>query len=158
MTVVTDSTTAATSTATKRQLVEQAFTECALNGWELDITADEKDVALTRLDMLMNNLLGRGINVSYAFPARFGGGDLNDALGCPDTVIDALAILLAKRLCPSMGKTISAESRVALRDAEKALVSAGQTVPTMSYAPGTPQGSGNRPWATRYPFVPIATT
>ena len=158
MTVVVASSTAATSTATKRQLVEQAFTECSLNGWELDISADEKDVALTRLDMLMNSLAGRNLVLGYNFPTRFGGSDLNDMLGCPDTIIDALAIMLAKRLCPTMGKTTSAESKLALRDAEKALVMAGQTVPTMAYANGTPIGSGNKPWSTRYPFVPITTT
>lgn len=157
MSIVADSTTAATSTATKRQLVEQAFSEVALNGWEFDITADEKETALTRLDALMYELSGRGVSVAYAFPTQLGGGDLDDMLGCPDTVFFALAILLAKRLCPTMGKTFSAESRVALREAERTLFVVGMTVPTVTYAPGTPIGSGNKPWANRYPFVPIVT-
>lgn len=141
-----------TSTA-KRQLVEQMFTECAINGWEYDITADEKDVALTRLDMLMWELRGRGIDVNYNFPQGIGQGDLDDVLGCPDMAFYGLAVLGAERLCPTMGKTQSKESRIALNAAMKAVrACASALVPTMSLAPGTPIGSGNKPWSTRYPY------
>lgn len=142
-----------TTSTTKRQLVEQMFTECALNGWEYDLTADEKDVALTRLDMLMWELRGRGLELGYNFPVSIGSGDLDDVLGCPDQAFYGLAVLGAERLCPTMGKTQAHESRLALNAAMKAVRScAAVLVPTMSLAPGTPVGSGNKPWSTRYPF------
>lgn len=141
------------TSTTKRQLVEQMFTECALNGWEYDLTPDEKDVALTRLDALMWELRGRGIDVGYNFPISIGSGDLDDELGAPDQAFFGLALMGAERLCPTMGKAMSKESRIALNTAQKAVISAATGfVPFMKFAPGTPIGSGNKPWATRYPF------
>lgn len=142
-----------TTSTTKRQLVEQMFTEVALNGWEYDLTADEKDVALTRLDMLMWELRGRGIDIGYNFPTAIGQGNLADDLGCPDQTFFALAILGAKRLCPTMGKALSKESREALNDAMKALRNASLGLIPMNYSRGTAVGTGNKPWATRYPFA-----
>lgn len=151
--IVTEASTPAISTATKRQLIEQAFSEVAINGWEYDIDPSEKDTALTRLDMLMRSLLSKGLDLSYNFPARIGGGDLDDMLGCPDGAFDGLAVLLALRLCPTMGKKLSAESRMALGDAMKAVrASAASLVPSMLLAPATPIGSGNKPWSTHWPF------
>ena len=142
------------TSTTKRQLVEQMFNECAINGWEYDITADEKDVALTRLDMLMWELRGRDIDVGYNFPQGVGQGDLDDVLGCPDMAFYGLAVLGAERLCPTMGKTQSKESRVALNSAMKAVrASCASLAPTARLASGTPIGSGNKPWASQYPYV-----
>lgn len=151
--VVDDANSYQPATTTKRQLVEQMFTECALNGWEFDITAAEKDTALTRLDMLMWELRGRGLDLGYNFPTAIGQGALTDALGCSDQAFFGLAVLGAQRLCPTMGKTLSRESRETLNAAMKAVRSAAVTlVPTVQLAPGTPIGSGNKPWSTRYPF------
>ena len=144
-----------TTSTTKRQLVEQMFTECALNGWEYDLTADEKDTALTRLDMLMWELKGRGMNLGYNFPTAIGAGSLDDELGCPDQAFFALAILGAERLCPTMGKTQSRESRIAMNNAMKALYNVDLGIMPMNYSRGTAVGSGNKPWATRYPFAII---
>lgn len=141
------------TSTTKRQLVEQMFTECAVNGWEYDITADEKDTALTRLDALMWELRGRGVDIGYNFPLGIGQGDLDDVLGCPDQAFYGLSILGAERLCPTMGKKQSMESRIALTAAMKAVRSAAVTlVPSSQIAPATPIGSGNKPWSSRYPF------
>jgi hypothetical protein len=136
------------TTTTKRDLIGQAYTECALNGWEYDIDPEELDKALTRLDMLCAELIGRGINIGYNAPASIGQGDMDDALGCPDQAFFGLAVLMAQRLCPTMGKKLSQESREALNAAMKAVrASAAVLVPSMVLARGTPLGSGNRFWA-----------
>lgn len=140
------------ATTTKRQLVDQMFTECSLNGWEYDLDPSEKDTALTRLDMLMWELRGRDIEVGYNFPPSINAGSLDDELGCPDQAFSGLAILGAERLCPTMGKTMSKESRIALAAAMKAVRNCSQLAPAMRLASGTPAGSGNKPYATRYPF------
>ncbi len=138
---------------TKRQLIEQMFSECALNAWELDITADEKGTALKRLDALMYELKGRGLDLAYNFPVTLGGGDLDDVLGCPDKAFFGLAILGATRIAPTMGKAMSMESKRALNDAMKAVRAAPiGYIPRASLAPGTPVGSGNKPWSTRFPW------
>lgn len=121
------------------------FVECGLNGWEYDITPEEKDRALTRLDAFMWELKGRGIDVAYNFPAEIGSGDLDDALGCPNEAFYGLATLGGERLSPSMGKTQSKESRIALHNAMKAVraVSVNQ-VPTITQPLDTQLGSGRR--------------
>jgi hypothetical protein len=129
---------------TKRQLVQQMFEECGINGWEFDITPEEKDRALTRLDALMAELRGRGIDLSYNFPTELGGGDLDDVLGTPDQAFYGLATLGAERLAPTMGKTQSPASRMALTAAMKAVRSAAAVlVPTLE-GPDMVYGSGNR--------------
>lgn len=141
------------STTTKRHLIEQAFTELALNGWEYDIDPAEKEIALNRLDMLMGELAGRGYNLNYTFAAGGALGDLDDALGCPDQAFSGLALMLAERLCPTMGKRMSLESRMALNSAKKSVINAASNlIPSVQLAPGTPLGAGNKPWSSRYPF------
>jgi len=130
---------------TKRQLIEQMFVECGLNGWEYDITPEEKDRALIRLDALMAELQGRGLALGYNAPADIGGGDLDDDLGCSQQAFYGLAVLGAERLCPSMGKTQSKESRIALHNAMKAVRSAAAVlVPATTLPIGTQLGSGRR--------------
>ncbi len=140
------------TTTTKRDLIGQAYTECAINGWEYDIQPEELDKALTRLDMLASELTGRGIDISYNAPYAIGQGSLNDELGCPDQAFFGLAVLLAQRLCPTMGKTMGAESKMTLTAAMKAVRSAASSlVPSMILARGTPLGSGNRSWPGMWP-------
>lgn len=144
----------APNVTSKRQLVEAMFNEVALNGWELDITPEEKDTALKRIDALMWELLGRGIMLGYNFPDDMGQGNLADPLGCPNQAFNALAILGGRRIAPSMGKKISQESREALNDAMKALRSVALNyVPHVRMPTGTPLGSGFKPWTTHYPFA-----
>lgn len=140
-----------TTSTTKRQLVEQMYVECGLNGWEYDILPEEKDKALTRLDMLMWELHGRGLDLGYNFPTAIGAGNLDDVLGCPDQAFFGLAVLGAKRLCPTMGKALSRESREALSDAMKSVRSACKAAPNSTVRPGTPLGSGNRRFGLGWP-------
>lgn len=138
------------TTMTKRDLIGHAYTECALNGWEYDITPEEMDKALTRLDMLAADLTGRGLNIGYNAPSAVGQGDLDDDLGCPDQAVFGLSVLMAQRLCPTMGKKLSQESRETLNAAMKSLrASATSLVPSMRLARNTPLGSGNR-WGRFY--------
>lgn len=142
------------TSTTKRMLIEQMFAECGVNDWELDIQPDETDAALRRLDALMWELMGRGIDIGYNFPVGIGQGDIADELGCPDQAFYGLATLGAERLCPTMGKTQSKESRIALNAAMKAVRSAAVTLaPNAQLARGTPLGAGNRAWPARYPFA-----
>lgn len=140
------------TTTTKRSLIGQAYIEVALNNWEYDIEPEEMDKALTRLDILAAELVGRGISIGYNAPSVIGQGNLDDELGCPDQAFFGLAVLLAQRLCPSMGKKLSQESRETLNAAMKAVRSAAVVlVPSMTLAHGTPLGSGNRCWPGMWP-------
>jgi len=131
---------------TKRQLIEQMFVECGVNGWEYDITPEEKDKALTRLDAMMAELQGRGISLGYNFPSAIGEGDLDDDLGVADQAFYGLATLGAERLAPTMGKTQSLASRMALTAAMKAVRSAAVVLVPDQVVGNLRTGSGNRWW------------
>jgi hypothetical protein len=142
------------TTTSKRQLVDQMFAECGINAWEFDIDPGEKDAALTRLDGLMWELRGRGYELGYNFPTAIGAGSLNDDLGCGDQAFFGLATLGAARLCPTMGKSLSRESREALNAAMKAVrAAAPPLVPSMQFAYGTAAGAGNKPRSRFWPFM-----
>lgn len=144
----------AVSSTTKKMLIGQMFDQVALNGWEYDIEPEETGAALIRLDMMMWELKGRGIDVGYNFPRGIGQGSPEDDLGCSDQAFFGLALLGAERLCPTMGKTQSKEGRIALNAALKAVRSAAtQLVPDMRLRPGTPRGSGNPGWLARRPYT-----
>jgi len=135
------------ATTTKGKIVEQAFVEIALNGWEYDITPEEKDIALTRLDALMAELASTGVSLGYNAPVAIGSGSLNDAAGVPDGAFMGIATLLAHRLCSSMGKALSRESRETLAQAKRAVYACATTlVPQRRLASGTPVGAGNKPF------------
>lgn len=151
--VADDAKPLAPTTLIKADLVGMAFEECALNGWEYDITADEKETALRRLDLLMAQWKGSGIDIGYNAPSVIGGGDLNDVAGIPDAAVHGVITYLAFRLGPTMGKKLTKETNLALRDAMKAVRAAAVSlVPSSEWGNGTPLGSGNKPWSTRYPF------
>lgn len=139
------------ASTTKRQLVEQMYVECGLNGWEYDIQPEEKDKALQRLDMLMWEMHGRGLDLDYNFPTGIGAGNLDDELGCPDQAFFGLSVLGAQRLCPTMGKVLSRESRETLNNAMKAVRSACRIAPTSMLRPGTPLGGGARQFGWGWP-------
>ncbi|MBB4857008.1 hypothetical protein HNO88_000305 [Novosphingobium chloroacetimidivorans] len=134
---------------TKRQLIEQMFVECGVNGWEYDIQPEEKQKALTRLDALMAELAGRGMALGYNAPDEIGGGDLDDELGVPDQAFYGLAVLGAERLSPTMGKTQSVATRQALTAAMKAVRSAALVLVPDQAVGNMRVGSGNRWWFGR---------
>jgi hypothetical protein len=140
------------STATKRTIVTMAFEEMTLAGYEFDAPPEEQFSALRRLDALMAEWAVSSLDVGYSFPAQMGGGDLDDESGVPDVALNAIAISLAERLMPTIGKTKSPETRVAQARAMNALRAYCATIPERSLANRTPLGSGNKPWSTWQPF------
>lgn len=140
------------STSTKRQLIEMAFEECALAGYEFDSTPEELFQMLRRLDAIMARWLADGIDLGYNAPATFGGGDLDDYSGIPDGAVDGAVLELALAKAPTMGKSLSPETR-ARRSAGLATVRAmTATIPGLDFPNGTLMGAGRRPWGNRYPY------
>lgn len=142
------------STTTKQTLVNMAFEEIGLAGYEFDATPEEQASALRRLDALMRVWQGPGNNIrlNYNFPGIFGAGDLSDPSGIPDTAIDATIQQLALRIMPAIGKSMSPESRVAYAQNMTALRTAFVFIPQRQIPRTTAIGSGNKPFSTWNPF------
>lgn len=140
---------------TKRQLIDEAYSELALAGYVFDISPEEQQTALHRLDTMMATWEAKGIRVGYAFPAGPDDSDLDQASGLPDSAVETVYLNLAIRRAPGMGKQISSDTRRAARDGYDTLLWAAAR-PQEQQLPNTlPRGAGNKPWrVTTQPFFP----
>lgn len=142
------------STSTKRQLVEMAYEECSLAGYEFDVTPEELFSALRQLDALMAQWRADSMDLDYNAPDTFGAGDLEDYSGIPDAAISGVAISLAMAKAPAMGKALSVETKARLSKAMSAIRAMTALAPQQGWPPGTPAGAGNRYRSRRSPFMP----
>jgi hypothetical protein len=144
----------ASSTTTKRQLIDMAAEICGLPGYSFTASPTEISSWLRRLDTMMNNWAVSGLAVGYNFPVSVGASDPDDASGIPDYAVDAAAGGLANSIAPGLGKTISREARVLNTMAMTALRTAKtQCIPVMKFPHGTPRGAGSKSFGLWQPFI-----
>lgn len=142
------------STSTKQQILNMAFEEIALAGYEFDVTAAETSSALRRLDALMAEWNGPGVNIpiSYNFPAALGGSSAADASGIPDFAFNAVGIALALAVMPVIGKTMSPETRLRMGQGMNALRAAYAQIPDRQLPASALRGAGAKPFSSWTPF------
>lgn len=140
------------TTATKRTVVDLAFEEIGLAGYEFDATPEEHFSALRRLDVLMAEWRVSSLDVGYNFPASIGLGSLDDASDLPDDALNTVAICLALRIAPAIGKTLSPETRMAMAQGMIALRTRYAVIPEMQLPNSTLRGAGAKPASTWWPF------
>jgi hypothetical protein len=125
----------------KRDIIELAFDDCGMAGYEFDRTPEEQTMALRKLNALMLewpwNLLG------YNQP-DYGVGLAEGPSGLPDEAISGTAQYLAMRIAPGIGNTISPELKATMARALANIEALTATVQTIEPAPGTAVGTGNR--------------
>lgn len=141
------------STSTKRQIVQMAYENCGLASYEFDLTPEEYQAALRRLDGMMAQWEASSIYINYNFPIQFGGGSLDSPSGIPDNAVFAAAGGLALLIAPMFGKTISGEVRVQIASAMTALRASTAFPPQRVLQRNTPVGAGNKPWSIWQPFA-----
>lgn len=133
----------------KRDIIELAFDDCGLAGYEFDRSPEEQGVALRKLNALMMewpwNQLG------YNQPS-YGAGQVEGPSGIPDFAINAVAQYLALRIAPGIGNTLSPEARASMVQSRATLFAQLATVPSMAMPGNTPRGTGQRFWPA--PFSP----
>lgn len=140
---------------TKRQLIDEAFGELAL-GSDFDITPEEQQTALRRLDAMMATWETRGVRVGYAFPSSPDASEIGADSGLPDHAVETVALHLAMRLAPGFGKQVTVETRRHAREGFDALLKAAAQ-PIEQQQPDTmPRGAGNRTWPSngQRPYFP----
>jgi hypothetical protein len=140
---------------TKRELIDEAFGELALQGYEFDITPDEQQTALRRLDTMLATWEAKGVRVGYAFPSSPDDSDLDTPSGLPDSAVETVYLNLAIRLASGFGKQISSDTRRAAREGYDTLLWAAAQ-PIEQQLPSTmPRGAGNRIWRnSQRPYFP----
>ena len=141
---------------TKRALIEQAFGELALAGYIFDITPEELQAALVRLDTMMATWAAQGVVLPYALTVTPNTGDIDGDSGLPLVAVEAVYMGLATRLAAGKGKALPPSSLKAAKEAYNSLLTvlAHQQVTPQQFPSGTPLGAGNKPWRlTTRPFV-----
>lgn len=140
---------------TKRLICEQAFAELAVAGYVFDLTPEEMQTALTRLDFMLARWEGPGVSLGlgYALPDPLIGSDLDDESGLPDFAVEPVYLNLAVRLAAVFGKQLTPDTKTGAKTGYDALVTRAAT-PIEQQMPSTlPRGAGNKPWRNGRPFM-----
>lgn len=140
---------------TKRQLVTQAFEEIGLAAYVFDLTPEQLQSALRRMDSMVAGWNSNGVRIGYTLPSSPDASDIDADSGVPDYANEAIFLGLACRIAPSYGKTVSAETK-AWADTAYSNMANQVAIPTPErQLPGTlPRGQGSKPWRNIYrPYI-----
>ena len=97
---------------TKRQIIEQAFEEIGLASYIFDMTADQFQSALRRLDLMVSSWLAKNIRISFPVPTSPQNSEIDQEIDTPIQVNEALILNLAVRLAPAYGKALAPETKI----------------------------------------------
>lgn len=140
---------------TKRELAQEAFGELALAGFDFDITPEELQGAIRKMDTMLAVWEGKGIRIGYAFPATPSETDPDQESGIPDMAVEPVYMNLAVRLAAGYGKQVTPITRKSAREGYDTLLWRA-AYPQQQQLPSTlPKGQGNKPWTIfTDPFFP----
>lgn len=131
---------------TKQAIVAEAFGELALAGYEFDLTPEEMQTGLKRLDAMMATWEARGVRIGYAFPSSAETSDLGADSGIPEYANEPAYLNLAIRLAAAFGKQVGPDTRRAANEAFTVLLN-DAAQPIEQQLPNTlSRGAGNKPW------------
>lgn len=140
---------------TKRQFITQAFEEIGLAAYVFDLTPEQLDSALRRMDSMVGGWNANGVRIGYPLPSNPDDSDLDEDSGVPDFANEAIYLGLAVRIASSYGKVVSPETK-AFADMAYSNMANQVAIPTPErQLPHTmPRGSGTKPWRNfNNPFV-----
>lgn len=140
---------------TKLQYIEQAFAEIGLAAYVFDLTPDQLNIVLRRLDGMVGGWTANGVHISYPLPSNPGDSTLDEVCNVPDFAHEAIYLGLACRIGPMFGKAVSPETKTYADNAYSQMLN-NVALPTPErYLPRTmPRGQGTKPWRNfNNPFV-----
>ncbi len=145
---------------TKRQFILEAFDEIGLASYVFDLTPDQLQSALYRLDSMMAEWNGKGIRLGYPLPSSPQNSNIDEQTNVPDSANEAIYTNLGIKLAPTYGKQVMPETKSNAKRAYNTLLA--RSIQIIEYQfPGTlPLGAGNKPWRSYDdPFVrqPVET-
>lgn len=140
---------------TKRDFVVAGFGEIGLASYVFDLTPEQLQAALTRLDAMMATWNGQGIRLGYPLPSTPGNSSLDEVTAVPDACHETVFQNLAIRLAPGYGKTVSPDTKISAKAGYNAMLTQALGEPLQKQMPGDmPAGAGNKPWRnTGQPFL-----
>lgn len=137
---------------TKGELADGALEEIGIADYEFDVTPEQRQSAIRRLDMMMAVWGGRGIRLSYPI-TKTPSPDPTQESNIPDWAGEAVITNLAVRIAPSYGKKVSAETKINAKYGYNTLCSIF-SAPVEMQLPSMPKGAGYKTTEFRYTPVP----
>ena len=130
---------------TKRQLIVGALEEIGIASYEFDISPEQFESALRRMDSMMAEWNVQGIRVGYPLSTIAESSIAQDS-GVPDSATEAIITNLAMRIAPSYGKEAPRATKVTAKKAYSTLQmrALAQNPQNKQYPATLPTGAGNR--------------
>jgi len=140
---------------TKRELIMQAFEEIGLAAYVFDLTPEQLQSALRRMDAMVAGWNSNGVRIGYPLPSSPDASNIDADSGIPDFAYEAVFLGLAVRLAPSYGKQLAPETKAWADNAYSNMANQVTTPTPERQMPNTlPRGQGSKPWRTvNQPFT-----
>ena len=129
---------------TKRQFVIQAFEEVGLAAYVFDLTPDQLQSALRRLDSMMATWNAVGIRLGYPIPSSPENSLLDTETEVPDSANEAIYQNLGIKIAGGFGKLVSPEIKVSAKSAYDTLLARAAFPPKMQLNMSIPRGAGHK--------------
>lgn len=127
---------------TKRQVIEQAFEEIGLASYIFDLTAEQLQSALRRLDLMVASWQAMNIQIGYPLPSSPGTSNIDEEIQTSTTNNEALVLNLAVRLAPSYGKSVSPDTKITAKNLYNQLLIQAATPYEQQFVKTLPLGAG----------------
>lgn len=137
---------------TKRQFVEAALEEIGLADYVFDLSPEQLQSAVRRMDSMLAAWNAIGIRIGYPLTSNPDDADLDAITGVPDSANEAIILNLALRLSPSYGKAIALPTSAAARMAYNTLMSRAAMPAEQQFPSTLPVGAGQKSWNIDWPF------
>jgi hypothetical protein len=141
-------------THTKGDVLQMAYDELAITNGVFPVSPEMQRLALNRFDAMMAEWEADGVALGYAYPSVYAQSLPAEASGLQDAVVQAVSTNLALRVGPTIGKTVSGETRKAANRGMNMLRVRTLTIPAMQLPSRLPKGQGNRLSLFKSAFFP----
>jgi len=130
---------------TKRDIINMAFGEIGLAEYVFDLTPQQLESALHRLDAMMATWNGKGVRLGYPLPSSQKSSDLDQLTEVSDFAIEAMALNLAVRIAPGYGKTVSPDTKASAKAAYNQIIAqSAKPIEMQLDNMSIPSGAGNK--------------
>jgi hypothetical protein len=135
---------------TKGELASSTLEEIGIAEYEFDISVEQRQSVIRKLDSMMAEWGARGLHFSYPI-SKIQNSSPDDDSYLPDWAWEAVVSNLAMRIAPSYGKAISPETRQTAKHAYNTVCSMFSKPREMQF-PSMPKGAGYK--STDFRFTP----
>jgi len=133
---------------TKGELASIALEEIGIAEYEYDISPEQKQSVIRRLDMMMAEWNKRGILLSFPI-SKIQNSQSTDDTNIPDWAWEAVVLNLAIRIAPSYGKQVSMDTKVTAKNGYNTLLGEFSKPREMQF-PSMPKGAGYKETERRF--------